>query len=57
MLGETNTALDWLDRAVRLGDERGEWFQRDPLLKSLHAQPRFKQIIESIAYRREQRKK
>jgi serine/threonine protein kinase/Flp pilus assembly protein TadD len=57
VLGETDKALEALDRAVRLGDERVEWFQRDPLLKNVREHPRFKQIVESIAYRREQRLK
>jgi tetratricopeptide (TPR) repeat protein len=56
VLGEKEKALDALDRAVRNGDERAEWFQRDPLLASIRALPRFKQILDSIAYRREQRK-
>ncbi|MGH9787922.1 MAG: tetratricopeptide repeat protein, partial [Candidatus Acidiferrales bacterium] len=54
-LGEKDTALQWLDRAVRNGDERGEWFQRDPLLANIRNEPRFQQILESIAYRRQQR--
>ncbi len=33
VLGDKAKALDWLERAVRVGDERAEWFQRDPLLK------------------------
>ena len=52
-LGDTGTALDWLDRAVRAaGNEQAEWFQRNPLLANIQQQPRFKQIVESIAYRR-----
>lgn len=57
MLGERDKAIEWLDRSMRKGDDRGEWFRRDPLLKNVREHPRFKQIIESIAYRREQRKK
>ncbi len=57
VLRETDKALEALDHAVRLGDERGEWFQRDPLLKNIREQSRFKQILDSIAYRREQRQK
>ena len=57
MLGETSKALDWLDRAVRNGDERAEWFRRDPLLASIRQQPRFQQILDSIAYRQKQRLK
>ena len=56
VLGESSKALDWLDRAVRGGDERLEWFRRDPLLASIRDHPRFQQIMESIAYRRQQRK-
>lgn len=57
VLGEKEKAIEWLDRAMRKGDDRGEWFQRDPLLKNIREHPRFKQILESIAHRREQRKK
>jgi tetratricopeptide (TPR) repeat protein len=56
-LGDREKALNALDRAVRVGDERAEWFLRNPLLASIRQEPRFKQILESIAYRREQRKK
>ncbi len=55
LLGEKEKALEWLDRAVRSGDERAEWFQRDPRLENLRHEPRFKQILESIAFRRRQR--
>jgi hypothetical protein len=30
LLGDKAKALDWLDRDVRAGDERAEWFDRDP---------------------------
>ncbi|MGH9778803.1 MAG: tetratricopeptide repeat protein, partial [Candidatus Acidiferrales bacterium] len=55
MLGEKQEALEWLDRAVRNGDERGDWFRRDPRLENIRGEPRFKQILESIAFRRQQR--
>lgn len=55
LLGDTDKALEWLDRAVRYGDERAEWFQRDPLLASLRKHPRFQQILDSIAFRRQQK--
>ncbi len=57
LVNDKEKALDWLDRSVRKGDERGEWFQRNPLLANIRQEPRFKQILESIAYRREQRNK
>jgi serine/threonine protein kinase/thioredoxin-like negative regulator of GroEL len=52
VIGEPQKALDWLEKAVRIGDERAEWFRRDRLLASLRELPRFKQIEDSIAYRR-----
>ncbi len=56
-LGEASKALEWLERAVRNGDEREEWFRRDPLLASIRNEPRFQQILDSIAFRRRQRVK
>jgi tetratricopeptide (TPR) repeat protein/predicted Ser/Thr protein kinase len=56
VLGETDKAFEWMDRAVRGGDERAEWFQRDPLLANIRSHPRFKQILDSIQFRRQQRK-
>ena len=55
VLGETAQALEWLERAVRSGDERAEWFRRDPLLSTIRNEPRFQQILDSIAFRRQQR--
>ena len=56
VLGDTSRALDWLDLAVRKGDERAEWFRRDPLLANIRNHPRFQVIMESIIYRRQRRK-
>jgi hypothetical protein len=56
VLGDSSTALDWLDRAVRAGEERSEWFQRDPLLANLRSAERFKQIQNMISFRRERRR-
>jgi tetratricopeptide (TPR) repeat protein len=55
--GKPRESLDWLDKSVRLGDERAEWLERNPLLKNIHGEPRFAQILESIRYRRAQRQK
>jgi serine/threonine protein kinase/Tfp pilus assembly protein PilF len=54
-VGETDKALEWLDRAVRMGDDREDWLRRDPLLASIRNQPRFQQMLASVAYRRKQR--
>jgi Tfp pilus assembly protein PilF len=56
VLGDQEGALDWLDRAVRAGDERPEWFERDPLLASVRQQPRFRQIVDGIRHRQERRR-
>ena len=56
VFGDASNALDWLDRAVRGGDVRLEWFRRDPLLANVRNEPRFDQILQSIASRRQQRK-
>jgi serine/threonine protein kinase/pimeloyl-ACP methyl ester carboxylesterase len=55
LLGEKEKALEWLERAVAKGDERAEWFRRSPLLENIRSEPRFQQILDSIAFRRQQR--
>ena len=57
VLGDRAKALEWLDRAVRAGDERADWFERDPLLVNVRQEPRFRQIVDGIRYRQEQRRK
>lgn len=55
LLGDKTQALDWLEKAVRNGDERVEWFRRNPLLESIRNEYRFKSLLDSIAFRRQQR--
>jgi serine/threonine protein kinase/Tfp pilus assembly protein PilF len=55
VINELGEAFVWLERAVRNGDERAEGFAVDPLLASLRDHPRFRQILDSIAYRRQLR--
>jgi hypothetical protein len=50
-MGNKPQALEWLERAVRYGDERAQWFARDPALESIRGEPRFQQILDSIATR------
>ena len=57
VLGDKAKSLEWLDRAVRAGDERADWFQRDPLLANVQKEPRLRQIIDGIRNRREQQAK
>ena len=55
LMGDSQKSLDWLERAVRNGDERDQWFRRDPLLAKVRDLPRFRQIIDSIEFRRKSR--
>jgi Tfp pilus assembly protein PilF len=52
LLEDPGQALDWLERAVRAGDDRAAWFERDPLLAAVRNEPRFRQILESIRSRK-----
>jgi len=54
LLGDTSKAIEWLDRAVRKGDERVEWFRKNPRLASIRNDPSFQRIIDSIQARRKQ---
>ncbi|MBZ5577988.1 MAG: protein kinase [Acidobacteriia bacterium] len=55
VLGDTPRAIEWLDKAVRNGDERVEWFRRNPRLANIRRDARFEPIIESIEAHRKQR--
>jgi Tfp pilus assembly protein PilF len=52
--GEQQKSLDWLELAVRNGDEEREWFERDPLLVPIRNQPRFERLMNSISLRQQQ---
>jgi tetratricopeptide (TPR) repeat protein len=56
LVGEESKAIDWLDHAVRNGDERIGWFRRNPRLSAIRDNPRFRTILESIEARRRQRR-
>lgn len=55
LMGDAQKSLDWLERAVRNGDERDAWFRRDALLAKIRDLPRFQQILDSIDFRRRSR--
>ncbi len=55
VLGETDKAIEWLDRSMRKGDDRAAWLRIDPLLANVRQHPRFKQILNSMEFRRQQR--
>ena len=45
-IGETEAALDWLERSFR--EEGGDWSLRDPRFDSLHAEPRFQALWNEV---------
>jgi Tfp pilus assembly protein PilF len=55
VIGDTASALRWVDQAVRAGDEREDWFRRDPHLASVRGHSDFQKMLASVAFRREQR--
>lgn len=49
LMGMKSDALRWLERAVRQGDHRADWFARNPALASLHHDRQFRLIQSSVA--------
>ena len=49
LLGETNHALDGLERAIEAGVAVGDWIKHDPDFESLRDHPRFQAIVMRIA--------
>ena len=49
LVGDVSTAMAWVEKAVRNGDERAEWFTHDSFLARLHDIPRFREIVASVA--------
>ena len=52
VMGDTSKALEWVERAVRNGDERTAWFRKSPRLASLRDDARFERILASVESRR-----
>jgi predicted Zn-dependent protease len=51
-LGDTTKAIEWLERSIRNGDERTAWFRKSPRLASIHQDPRFSRIIDTVERRK-----
>ena len=56
VLGDKSKAIEWLEKAVRNGDQRVEWFRSDPRLAGIRQDPRFGQIMDSIQFSRSRSK-
>jgi serine/threonine-protein kinase len=48
LLGEKENALDWLESAIRLGNENKGWFEHDKNLNSLRNEPRYIELMQKI---------
>lgn len=49
LLGESDRALDGLERALEAGVAVGDWIKHDPDFESLRRHPRFQAIVKRIA--------
>jgi serine/threonine protein kinase len=54
-LGDTERALEWIERAVRNGDERTSWLRRSPAFAAVRETPAFARIVDSVEARRRAR--
>ncbi len=48
LIGNKEKALDWLEHAVKLGNENRPWYENDSTLESLRSEPRFIALMESL---------
>jgi len=46
--GRQVKALDWLEKAIKLGNENYRWFEVDPNWSDLHGDPRFIEMMQNI---------
>jgi hypothetical protein len=47
-LGDRDAAFDWIERAIRQGDDGVLELRLDPLLASLRSDPRFGQALREL---------
>jgi len=57
LLGDRQTALDWLNRTVALGDVNYPWFERDKNYDTLRGDPEYQTIMAEVRQRWEAYKK
>jgi eukaryotic-like serine/threonine-protein kinase len=53
--GKQVEALNWLETAIRLGNENVEWFESDPNWADLRDDPRFVKLMDGIKQGRQER--
>jgi tetratricopeptide (TPR) repeat protein len=54
MVGDNDRALDWLTKAVELGNENKPWFESDPRWKPMREDSRFVELMRRIDASQEQ---
>jgi tetratricopeptide (TPR) repeat protein len=47
VLGNTDSGIEWLQKAIRIGDRRLAWFRRNPHLDFIRRDQRFERILAS----------
>jgi eukaryotic-like serine/threonine-protein kinase len=49
-LNERDTAFEWLERAIKLGNENRPWFERDKSLANIREDARFAELMAKIEH-------
>jgi tetratricopeptide (TPR) repeat protein/predicted Ser/Thr protein kinase len=52
VVGDTARAIEWMQNAVRNGDERVRWFRSSPRLAAVRDDPRFVRTLQAVEARR-----
>ena len=48
MEGQTGEALEWLEKAIGMGNENLPWFMANPAWKEMHEDPRFRELMQGL---------
>ncbi len=46
--GRQVLALEWLEKAIKLGNQNYRWFESDPNWSDLHGDPRFEELMQRV---------
>jgi serine/threonine-protein kinase len=49
--GRTDQAIEWLERAISMGNENYPWFMSNPNWEHMRDEPKFKAIMEKLRIR------
>ena len=48
MVGRIDTAFEWLERSIGLGNHNLRWFEKDPFLEPMRRDPRYADLVSDI---------